>query len=122
MMRRVAGLTYEGADVADLRPRAVGTIRKTSGDRNPLIRVTGTYMANHLRIIERTDGGPPIEAFVEDRGDGTRVLTHVLPFGVVLETILWPDGGLEVYVDGRLQTPGAGTGQRRLAVVDSPAC
>jgi hypothetical protein len=61
-------------------------------------------MANDLRIIEPTSG-PGIEASVLDSDDGTRVLTHVLPFGVVLTTILWRSGGLEVYVNGRLEAP-----------------
>lgn len=60
-------------------------------------------MTDDLRIIERTDGGPPIEASVEDRPDGTRILTHILPSGVKLETIIQSDGGLTVFADGKLQ-------------------
>ena len=56
-----------------------------------------------LRIIERTDGGPPIEASISIREDGTRILTHVLPSGMVLETIIAPDGNLAVFADGRPQ-------------------
>lgn len=59
-------------------------------------------MADDLRIIERTDGGPPIEAEVEDRPDGTRVLRHHLPGGTILETILTPDGGVTVFQDDKL--------------------